>query len=126
MERNSINGPGTHFFDVSLVRAFRFNGNHRIEARIESFNLLNWFQWNNPVSNFNDVNFGRITSAGDPRIMVTKEMTLDEVKAARPTADYDTEYGKTPGWTSDQFIEAVYKSLGGGRTPPRAPARQRK
>ena len=69
MERNSINGPGTHFFDVSLVRAFRFNGNHRIEARIESFNLLNWFQWNNPVSNFNDVNFGRITSAGDPRIM---------------------------------------------------------
>ena len=53
---------------------------------------------------------------------VSKEMTLDEVKAARPTADYDTEYGKTPGWTSDMFIEAVYKSLGGGRTPPR-PAR---
>ena len=33
----------------------------------------------------------------------------------------------TPGWTSDMFIEAVYKSLGGGRTPPRparAPARR--
>ena len=56
--------------------------------------------------------------------MVTKEMTLDEVKAARPTADYDTEYGKTPGWTSDMFIEAVYKSLGGGRTPQRPPTRQ--
>jgi len=54
--------------------------------------------------------------------MVAKEMTLDEVKAARPTADYDTEYGKTPEWSSDMFIEAVYKSLGGGRTPPRAPA----
>ena len=38
--------------------------------------------------------------------MVTKEMTLDEVKAARPTADYDTEYGTTPGWTSDMFIES--------------------
>jgi glyoxylase-like metal-dependent hydrolase (beta-lactamase superfamily II) len=58
--------------------------------------------------------------------MVTKEMTLDEVKAARPTADYDTEYGKAPGWTSDMFIEAVYKSLGGGRTPPRPPARGRR
>ena len=46
--------------------------------------------------------------------MVTKEMTLDQVKAARPTADYDTEYGTTPDWTSDMFIEAVYKSLGGG------------
>ena len=59
--------------------------------------------------------------------MVSKEMTLDEVKAAKPTADYDTEYGNTPGWTSDMFIEAVYKSLGGGRTPPRparAPARR--
>ena len=59
--------------------------------------------------------------------MVSKEMTLDEVKAAKPTADYDTEYGNTPGWTSDIFIEAVYKSLGGGRTPPRparAPARK--
>ena len=56
--------------------------------------------------------------------MVTKEMTLDEVKAARPTADYDTEYGKTPGWTSGDFIGAVYKSLGGGRTPPRPPTRR--
>jgi glyoxylase-like metal-dependent hydrolase (beta-lactamase superfamily II) len=57
--------------------------------------------------------------------MVTKEMTLDEVKAARPTADYDTEYGKTPGWTSDMFVESVYKSLGGGRTPPRSAPRRR-
>jgi hypothetical protein len=58
--------------------------------------------------------------------MVGKEMTLDEVKAAKPTADYDTEYN-SPEWTSDMFIEAVYKSLGGGRTPPRparAPARR--
>jgi hypothetical protein len=69
MERNSVYGPGTHTIDLSLVRSFRFNGNHRIEARIESFNALNWFQWNNPVTNFNNVDFGRITSAGDPRIM---------------------------------------------------------
>jgi len=53
--------------------------------------------------------------------MVTKEMTLDEVKAARPAGDYDTEYGNAPGWTSDMFVEAVYKSLGGGRTPARPP-----
>jgi hypothetical protein len=69
MTRNSVFGPGTHTIDLSLVRSFRFNGNHRIEARIESFNALNWFQWNNPVNNFNNVDFGRIVSAGDPRIM---------------------------------------------------------
>ena len=61
--------PGQHFLDLSLVKSFRFNGSHRIEARIESFNALNWFQWNNPQNNFNNVQFGRITSAGDPRIM---------------------------------------------------------
>ena len=56
--------------------------------------------------------------------MITKEMTLDEVKTARPAADYDTEYGNTAGWTSDMFVEAVYKSLGGGRAPARPPSRR--
>ena len=69
MERNSVYGPGTHTIDLSLVRTFRVGATHRFEARIESFNALNWFQWNNPVNNFNNVQFGRIISAGDPRIM---------------------------------------------------------
>jgi len=77
MKRNSIYAPGYHTIDLSLVRTFRFNGNHRIEARVESFNALNWFQWSGdplrantaPVTNLNNVDFGRITSAGDPRIM---------------------------------------------------------
>jgi hypothetical protein len=38
--------------------------------------------------------------------------TLDQVKAARLTADYDTRYGATSGsWTTDMFVEAVYTSL---------------
>ncbi len=38
--------------------------------------------------------------------------TLDQVRAARPTADYDTRYGATAGlWTTDMFVEAVYRSL---------------
>jgi hypothetical protein len=77
LKRNSIYAPGFHTIDLSLVRSFRFNGNHRIEARIESFNAFNWFQWSGdparpntaPVNNFNNVDFGRIVSAGDPRIM---------------------------------------------------------
>ncbi len=39
-------------------------------------------------------------------------MTLDQVKAAKPTFDYDPLYGSTTGfWTTDMFVEAVYKSL---------------
>ncbi len=44
--------------------------------------------------------------------MKRKGMTLEQVKAARPTRDYDGRYGATSGaWTTDQFVEAVYRSL---------------
>jgi len=44
--------------------------------------------------------------------MINRGMTLEQVKAARPTLDYDPRYGKTTGfWTTDMFVEAVYKSL---------------
>jgi glyoxylase-like metal-dependent hydrolase (beta-lactamase superfamily II) len=44
--------------------------------------------------------------------MIAKGMTLDQVKAARPTRDYDPRYGTTTGaWTTDKFIEAVYRTL---------------
>jgi len=44
--------------------------------------------------------------------MIKKGMTLQQIKAARPTKDYDPRYGKTTGpWTTDMFIEAVYQSL---------------
>ena len=44
--------------------------------------------------------------------MIDAGATLDQVKAARLTADYDTRYGATSGsWTTDMFVEAVYASL---------------
>jgi hypothetical protein len=46
--------------------------------------------------------------------MVKKGMTVAQVKAARPTLDYDGRYGSDTGpWTTDMFIEAVYRSLSG-------------
>ena len=43
--------------------------------------------------------------------MVKKGATLDEVKRARPTSDYDGIYA-TAEWTADRFVEAVYRSVG--------------
>jgi hypothetical protein len=44
--------------------------------------------------------------------MIKKGMTLEQVKAARPTMDFDRRYGSTTGaWTTDMFVEAVYRSL---------------
>lgn len=48
--------------------------------------------------------------------MIHRGMTLEQVKAAKPTLDYDTQYGATTGfWTTDMFIDAVYKSLSTGK-----------
>ena len=42
--------------------------------------------------------------------MIQKGMTLEQVKAAKPTLDYDPRYD-TSAWTKDTFITAVYQSL---------------
>ena len=44
--------------------------------------------------------------------LIAKGKSLAEVKAAGPTRDYDGRYGATTGdWTTDQFIETVYRDL---------------
>ena len=42
--------------------------------------------------------------------MIKKGMTLEQVKAARPTRDYDPRYG-----SPDAFVEAAYRSLSVGK-----------
>ena len=45
---------------------------------------------------------------------IKKGGSLDQVKASRPTMDYDARYGADKGFnTTDEFVAAVYKSLGG-------------
>jgi glyoxylase-like metal-dependent hydrolase (beta-lactamase superfamily II) len=44
--------------------------------------------------------------------MVNRGMTLDQVKKANPASGYRNRYGTDSGpWTTDMFIEAIYKSL---------------
>jgi len=44
--------------------------------------------------------------------MIKKGMTLAQVKEAKPTLEYDGRWGSTTGpWTTDMFVEAVFKSL---------------
>ena len=46
--------------------------------------------------------------------MIDMGMGLEEVRAAKPTAGYDSRYGATAGpWTTEMFVEAVYRSLRG-------------
>lgn len=70
---------------------------------------------------------GRLTDAADVayyrdmatimrdrvRTLRDRGMTLAEIKAARPSRDYDGRFGRNPAWTPDQFIEAIYRTLPG-------------
>ena len=59
------------------------------------------------VANYRDM----VTIVRDRvRAMVKKGQTLEQVRRARPTADYDGLY-VTPAWTADQFVEAVFRSV---------------
>jgi glyoxylase-like metal-dependent hydrolase (beta-lactamase superfamily II) len=61
------------------------------------------------VANYRDM----VTIVRDRvRDMVRKGASLDDVKRARPTSDYDGIYA-TAEWTADRFVEAVYRSVGG-------------
>lgn len=51
--------------------------------------------------------------------LVAKKMTLAQVKAAKPTLDYDSVYASST-YTGDMFVEAVYRSL---MAPPKTPQR---
>jgi hypothetical protein len=44
--------------------------------------------------------------------MIKKRMTLDQIKSARPTRDYDPQYVTPTSFVkADQFVEAVYRGL---------------
>ena len=46
--------------------------------------------------------------------MIARGMTLEQVRAARPTFEYDGRYGHTTGdWTTGMFVEAAYRDLAG-------------
>jgi hypothetical protein len=39
-------------------------------------------------------------------------MTLEQVKAAKPTLDFDPRYGTDTGfWTTSMFVETIYKQM---------------
>ncbi len=67
--RNSIRGPGFTSSDLSLFKNVNFAGSRRIQLRLEAFNVFNQVRFNNPSGVINTVNFGRITSAQDGRVI---------------------------------------------------------
>jgi glyoxylase-like metal-dependent hydrolase (beta-lactamase superfamily II) len=56
---------------------------------------------------------------------VKRGMTLEQVKAAKPTLDFDTRYGSDTGfWTTSMFVETIYKQMAEAN-PPAKPTQSR-
>jgi len=62
-------GPGEFNLHTTFAKSFALGGNNRLQVRAEAFNLLNWKNYNNPTTNMNSGDFGRITGAGRPRVL---------------------------------------------------------
>jgi hypothetical protein len=66
---NNILGPGTIRIDMGLTRTFKLRETQTMQLRVESFNVPNHLNPGNPGTARSSPTFGRILSAGDPRIM---------------------------------------------------------
>jgi hypothetical protein len=67
--RNIGRGPSYANLDVSLVRDFPVSGDVRLQFRAEAFNVTNRVNFGLPVGDLNSPSFGRILSAGPPRLL---------------------------------------------------------
>jgi len=64
-----VRGPGYTTLDLALVRDFDLTVGTRLQFRMEAFNITNHTNFGLPVADLNSANFGRILSAGPPRLM---------------------------------------------------------
>jgi hypothetical protein len=67
--RGLVYGPGEFNVDLSLRKSFRVRESHFLQFRWEAFNAFNSVNLGNPNTTMVNAGFGRITSAGDARIM---------------------------------------------------------
>jgi hypothetical protein len=75
----SLRTPGYFDIDAAISRTFRVAERYAVQARVEAFNLTNHPNFGGPTpstgvtlgqnANVSSSNFGRITTAGDPRIL---------------------------------------------------------
>jgi Carboxypeptidase regulatory-like domain len=71
-KRRFFFGPGVNNFDMALLKSLPVTEAKAFEFRFEAFNVFNHAQFDGPASvdgNINSPSFGRVISAGAPRLM---------------------------------------------------------
>jgi hypothetical protein len=68
LAKNAFPGPGTHVWDASLTKTVSFTERVKAELRAQLYNVTNTPQFQNPDANYNNGDFGQLTS---PRLAPT-------------------------------------------------------
>ena len=68
-ERNEVRGPGFWRTDLSLFKNIVITGAHRLQLRVEAFNVFNQVRFSDPGRTAGAATFGRITQAEDGRVV---------------------------------------------------------
>src|SRR4051812_36608058 len=103
--------------DIAIPKAMQEGGTYIIPGRGRLTDEADLLEYRDMVTIVRD----RVQDA------IKRGQTLDQVKAAKFTLDYDARWGATSGpWTTDMFIEAVFKDLSKAaeiaKPPAKAPA----
>lgn len=67
--RNILRGPSRQNWDFSVLKNFHISESRYVQFRSEFFNVFNHTNFNNPNSQIDTAQGGRVFSAGDPRII---------------------------------------------------------
>jgi len=70
LQGSFLEGPGNFRLDLNVVKRIPIAEKTNLEFRADAINLTNTPQFDNPNSDMNSVNFGRITGATGERILV--------------------------------------------------------
>jgi cyclase len=94
--------------DIAIPKAMQEGGTYIIPGRGRLTDEADLLEYRDMVTIVRD----RVQDA------IKRGQTLDQVKAAKFTLDYDARWGATSGpWTTDMFLEAVYKDLSKANEP---------
>lgn len=67
--RGVLFGPGTNNSDIGIAKQVPLPKTLKLEIRGEFFNVFNHTNFGLPDNNTGDVNFGKVSTAGDPRLI---------------------------------------------------------
>ena len=67
--RNALTGPALVDWDLGILKRFPIREGMDLQYRAEAFNALNHANFSDPVATVTNVNFGKILSAGSPRVI---------------------------------------------------------